>query len=301
MTAPRDVQIFLEDNLLHSAQRGEHNFIGLMQGVLEQAGLTVRFLHEDDMPEEHEGYSLVHMKPPLGRRGLMFRRAYHYPFWQIDRTERRWLWDVARDRFDPGSVNHAAANRFQSFWCKRLHDVEDVTDTPDGFVYVPLQGKLTEHRSFQHMCPIQMLETVLRLEPKRDVVATLHPKETYVQADHDALEKLAVAHPRLRLEAGSARDFLQACAYVVTQNSAVAFDGFLFDRPAILFAKIDFHHIAQSLTRMTPEEAFRRVLSERPDFAKYVHWFWQQKSINAGREDAGEKIRARFVHLDWPV
>ena len=103
MKSTRHVQIFLEDNLLESAISGEHNFIGLMRTVLEQTGFSTEFLHEDDRPKTHDGYSLVHMKSPLGRKGLTFRRVYHYPFWQIEKTERRWAWDVARDRFNPGS------------------------------------------------------------------------------------------------------------------------------------------------------------------------------------------------------
>jgi hypothetical protein len=168
-------------------------------------------------------------------------------------------------------------------------------------VYVPLQGKLTEQRSFQTASPVEMLETTLRLEPERNVIATLHPKETYTNADHTALDRLQRTNPRLTVTNGHPGEFLLRCAYVVTQNSGVAFDGFFFDRPAILFAKIDFHHIGQSLTRMTAEEAFARVLSDRPDFAKYVHWFWQQNCINAGRDDAKGKIRARFQRLGWPI
>ena len=301
MTPARHVQIFLEDGLLDSAQRRAHNFLDLMQDVLEEAGLTVEFLHENDQPQMCKGLSLVHMKPPLGRNGLTFRRVYHYPFWQIDKTEQRWAWDVARDHFDPAAVDTASTQKFQRFWRKRLYGTDAVTATPNGPIYIPLQGKLTEHRSFQVMSPVDMVKTTLQLDPKRDVIATLHPKERYTPAEHVALDKLQDANPRLTVTIRPPKDILPTCAYVVTENSAVAFDGFLFDKPAILFARIDFHHISQSLTRTSAEHAFDAVLSDRPDFAKYVHWFWQQKSINAGRDDAADKIRARFKALGWPI
>jgi hypothetical protein len=301
MTAPRPVQIFLENGLLERARQREHNFIRLMQDALEESGYSVHLLPENDRPNDHDGLTLVHMKPPIGRKGLTFRRVYHYPFWQIDQTERRWDWDVARDRFDPSQVEGKAARKFQRFWRKRLYGVEDVKRTDDGVVYVPLQGKLTEHRSFQKMSPIKMLKTTLRLETDRDVVATLHPKEVYSHAEQEELKDLAGRHHRLTIGKGAPGMHLPNCAYVVTQNSGAAFDGFLFNRPAIFFAKIDFHHIGQSLTRMNAKTAFERVLTDAPEFAKYVHWFWQQRSINAGREDAKDKIRARFESLGWPM
>ena len=301
MAAPRIVKVFLEDSLLSSARAGRHNFIGLMQSVLTASGYEVQFLSEDAADADDDGLTLVHMKAPVGRRGLTFRRVYHYPFWQIEVTDRRWAWDVARASFDPKEVPRDEARRFQRFWRKRLYGVEDATPALDGPVYAPLQGHLMRQRSFQSMSPIAMLETTLRLETSREIAVTLHPKEDYGRADHAALAALVERHPRLRIESGTPADHLPRCAYVVTQNSGVAFDGFLFDRPAVLFAKIDFHHIAQNVTRMAPEDAFARVLRDRPDFAGYLHWFWQRKSINAGRPEAAEKIRTRFSELGWPM
>ena len=301
MADRQDVQIYLEDGLLESARSGSHNFIGLVKGVLEEAGLEVRFEREADRPRDHDGLSLVHMAPPSGRRGLVFRRVYHYPFWQIDQTEKRWDWDVARTHFQTEAGTAGPAKRFQTFWRRRLYGLEDAPVTPDGPVYLPLQGKLTEHRSFQTASPIEMLETTLRLEKQRDVIATLHPKEHYIAADYAALDRLVKAHDRLSVQKLTPADLLPRCAYVVTQNSGVAFDGFLFNKPAILFGRIDFHHIGQSLTRMTAEQAFDRVLDDLPDFAGYAHWFWQEQSINAGRDTAPAKIAARLRRFGWPV
>lgn len=298
MTATRHVQIFLEDPLLQSALKREHKFIRLLQDVLEQGGYSTEFL-SDTGSSYRDALSLVHMKRPRGRKGLTFRRVYHYPFWQIDQSEQRWVWDVAKARFDPETVNAGTARKFQRFWRKRLYGTQHAPATPDGPVYVPLQGKLTKQRSFQVISPIRMLETVLRYDANRDVVATLHPKEIYDPTELSALEQLAFRHTRLTIGEGGPEHYLPICAYVVTQNSSVAFDGFLFNRPAILCAKIDFHHIAQNLTRRTAEEAFDRVLTDRPDFAKYIHWFWQDQSINAGRGDAAGKIRARLARFGW--
>lgn len=297
-----DIAILLEQSLLDSARAGRHNFIALMMSVLSGAGHDLHLLPEGAARRDLPDHTLVHMTPPVGRHGLTFRRVHHYPFWRIETTERRWDWDVARTEFAAESVPPDQAARFQARWRKRIHDVAALPPRNlDGHVYVPLQGRLTQHRSFQTMSPIAMIETVLRLDPDRRVIATLHPKETYGDEERQALHRLTAAHPRLSVDARSPAEHLASCAYVVTQNSAVAFDGFLFDRPAILFARSDFHHIALSLHGMSAEEAFARVADHRPPFAAYVHWFWQDQSINAGRPDAADWIAARFRSHGWPV
>lgn len=83
----------------------------------------------------------MHMKQPASENGLTFRRVYHYPFWQIERTEKRWEWDVARTVFDPESVDQKEANRFYNYWRKRLFN-RSVLEDDDGFIYMPLQGRL---------------------------------------------------------------------------------------------------------------------------------------------------------------
>ncbi len=297
-----DIAILLDDDLLTSARAGRHNFIALMEGVLRDAGHDVHFLPEGAATGDLPDHSLVHMAQPVSHHGLTFRRAYQYPFWRIEATERRWAWDVARAPFPEGTGDTDEARDFQSRWRKRIHGVAALPPhREDGHIYVPLQGLLTRHRSFQTMSPVEMIETALRLDPSRRVIATLHPKERYDREDRRALKRLQAEHGRFRVDDRPPAVHLAHCAYVVTQNSSVAFEGFLFDRPAILFARIDFHHIALSLPHMSVEDAFACVATHRPPFADYVHWFWQEQSINAGRPEAKDRIAARFRALGWPV
>ena len=301
MTNPKCVKIYLHRKLLERARQGKHTFLSHVKDVLEAAGHSVQFDYESHRRVEPDALSLVHMHRPLGARGLVFRRVYHYPFWQIEAVAERWNWQIAKDPFVPDPTQAEAARKFQRFWRKRLFGTPDAPHTPDGPVYVPLQGRLRMHRSFQCMSPVDMLKATLTHVTDREVIATLHPKEEYSEADHKALFRLETTYPNLRIIQAPPEQLLPHCAYVVTQNSAVAFGGYFFNKPAILFAKIDFHHIAQSLTRQSAETAFARVNEDIPDFAAYVHWFWQIRSINAGRDDAPQKIAERFRALGWPV
>jgi hypothetical protein len=240
------------------------------------------------------------MVNPPDDNGLVFRRVYHYPFWQIDAVAQRWHWDVARATFDPASASPDAA-RFYRFWQKRLFgDAPDATRR-DGFVYVPLQGHLDRQRLFQSCSPLEMIAHCLAQDPDRRIVATLHPKESYSRADIAALEALSRAHPRLTVDTGNMENHLRTCDYVVTQNSGAAFSGYFFGKPALLFGQIDFHHIAVRADMDALGESFERVQTFTPAYDKYIWWFWQDQSINAGREDAEARIAARLRRFGWPI
>ncbi|MEW9920513.1 hypothetical protein AB2B41_12935 [Marimonas sp. MJW-29] len=300
MAEDATVHFYLEEPFRTSAARGEHNFINLVAYVLKAAGLHPVF---EDLPirgEPTTGFSLSHMVNPPNDRGLVFRRVYHYPFWQIEAVAQRWHWDVARATFDPDTASRDAP-RFYSFWQKRLFGDAPNQAGRDGFVYVPLQGRLTEERLFQACSPMEMIEHCLALNPRRQIVATLHPNESYTRRELGQLETLARRHDRLRLDTGNMVSHLKGCDFVVTQNSGAAFSGFFFGKPALLFGQIDFHHIAVRADMDALGASFDEIARAAPPFDKYVWWFWQDQSINAGRDDARAKIADRLRRFGWPI
>ena len=303
MTGERRATFYLEDGLRQSAEAGRHNFIARLAGVLTQAGHVVEF-RPDSAAERarapgRPGLALFHMAEPTHDRALCFRRVYHYPFWAIERSARRWEWAVAEAGFPAASVPRREADRFFAFWRRRLFGEAPGRARRAGFIYVPLQGRLLRQRSFQSCAPLEMLRQVLAADP-RPVVATLHPKEDYTPEERAALAALQAAHPRLELRVGGMEALLETCDCVVTQNSSAAFNGYFFEKPAVLCARVDFHHIAADAGRLGIAEALR-VAAARPDYAGYLHWFWQQRAINAGRPEAEARIRAALARAGWPV
>ncbi len=300
MNAPSTVTFYMEPPLRESARKGAHNFIRRVANVIERAGLEVRYRDFGARgAPAGQGVSLSHMKAPPDDQGLTFRRVYHYPFWQIEQTAERWAWDVAQAAFTP-DPDPAEAQRFFAFWQQRLFNEQPQKAKRGGFVYVPLQGRLLEHRSFQSCSPIEMIEHCLANDPHRDIVIGVHPNETYTTAELAALERLE-RHSRLRIELGGMERLLENCDYVVTQNSSVAFNGYFFRKPALLFGRIDFHHIAVQADMTDLAHGFDSVTRISPDYPGYVHWFWQKRCINAGRPDAEEKIAMRLRRFGWPV
>lgn len=299
MAQPKRVRLYLEDGLRQSAKSRQHNFLNKVIEVLEEAGCTLSY-HPNTATERlkaqtRRGYGLSHMTPPANDRSLVFRRVYHYPFWQIQVSDKRWEWDVATSSFDPDACPTQEAQRFFTYWRDRICGSLIDTIGDDGFIYVPLQGRLTERRSFQSCSPLDMIAHVRQARPDQTIVATLHPKESYTDTELTALEALEQDDPKLTVQMGGRDDLLPRCSFIVTQNSSVAFDGMFFGKPAIHFGQSDFHH-----TALGPD-GFDRVQDHRPDFAKYVWWVWQHMAINAGHEDAKAKIRAKLANAGWPV
>ena len=296
------VTFHLPDGLRQSAEAGTHNFIARMVAVLRRAGAEVGFAGDGPLDRAlaltRGGRAMFHMSEPARPGDLTFRRVYHYPFWQIERSAARWDWDVARAEF-PGVENRAEAERFYRFWQTRLFG-EAATEARRGdSLYVPLQGLIRQHRSFQSCAPLDMVAAVLAHAEGRPVIVGLHPNESYDATDMDALRRLCDGRAEIRT--GGMEDALARCAMVVTQNSSAAFNGYLFGKPAVLFARIDFHHIAARVHDLGAEAALAKAETLRPDYAGYVWWFWQKMAINAGRPDAEAQIAARFRALGWPV
>ncbi|MGJ8627181.1 MAG: hypothetical protein ACSHXB_09500 [Sulfitobacter sp.] len=300
MSAEHHMRLYLEQPLRKSAEAGEHNFINLILEVLNKSLFRVEFCDISEMDSGYDGYSLSHMKEPPNQRGLVFRRVYQYPFWQIEQTNMRWHWDVAQACFNDDIAAPDAA-RFYEFWQKRIFgDATNQSEIAES-VYIPLQGRLTQHRSFQACSPIEMIEHCLEQDQGRRIIATLHPNENYSVQELAKLDALVRQHSRLSIGSGSMMQHLRACDYVVTQNSSAAFAGYFFGKPALLFGKIDFHHIAEKVDTENLAHSFENVANLQPNYAKYIWWFWQQQSINAGRSDARDKISARFKRFGWPI
>jgi hypothetical protein len=299
------LRICLEPPLLKSAQDGAHNFIDLVSNVAKNAGYQVELYPFSDVelskPVEETVYTLTHMKQGPVKRGLVFRRVYYYPFWQIDQTAERWGWDVAQAEFDASLVPAAEAQKFAGFWKKRLFGAAPLNTSRKGMIYVPLQGRLSLHRSFQSCSPLEMLEHTIEHSAGRQIVATLHPKESYIAADLAALERLERRHQNLTVTMGDMETHLRQCDYVVTQNSSAAFAGYFFGKPALLFAKIDFHHIAVRADLANLASSFAKVAQANPAYDRYLWWFLQSQSINAGKDTASDKITARFARFGWPM
>ena len=291
MEPSRDFRLYLSHPLIRGTEAGTHGFLTRLRKVLTEHGYSVELLRTGpearDHAHEHPGWAMFHMEHPTHQQALVFRKVYHAPFWAIERVAERWRWPVADARFPRRKVDAKEAARFYARWQRKLFGELPQQASREGFVYIPLQGRLLDHRSFQDCAPIEMLERTLERETTRPLLATLHPKEKYSPEELTALEDLTRRFPRLQLVERPMEQMLQHCDYVVTQNSSAAFFGFFFAKPAVTFARIDFHHICLG------PHAFHWAPEYTPAYDRYIWWFWQKNCINTGAQDAEQQIAAR--------
>lgn len=302
MPAPKILHFHLDPHL-----RGRHadNSGGMLNQItdaVKAAGWQVEIaaLEETHGRPTAPGYHLVLNLPVWGPNCLSLRKSYRDPFWKIEATNDRWDYEIAAAPFDPKAVP-AGFNGFMGHWKPRFLGETPAADEKEPFIFMPLQGKLTERRHFQAMSPFDMIRATLEADKTRRIIATRHPRETYSEDELDLLAAIAAREPRFEVRREDSLPLIKACDYVVTQNSSTAVTGYFAGKPAVLFAKIDFHHIAGSVPRDGLEAAFAGVAGPAPDFARYLFWFLELNSIRTWDSKAQERIRDRFRHFGWPI
>lgn len=283
----RVLNFYLDDNRRAKAEAGEGIF-GAVVGVVRAAGWEVRYAG----PEAGiagKGYHLVYNRAVEGPFCFSLRRCYLDKYYRIEATNDRWDWDVAGRAF-PGKPGQAW---FQRYWSERLF--RGLKMERGGYIFMPLQGKLLQRRHFQAASPVAMIRATLAADPKRRIAATLHPGEVYSDAEIEALRGIE----RFELVADSL-PFLAGCDYVVTENSSLALTGFFAGKPAVLFARIDFHHIAAPVHRLGVAGAFEAVQQPQP-YADYLHWFFKKQALCEVGDDRDAQLATRLRAHGWPV
>ncbi|MCG6901732.1 MAG: hypothetical protein LJE68_03540 [Rhodobacter sp.] len=304
MAGAKILRIYLDEVPFLRAERGNFNIINKIRAAFESRGFRVELKRNSDVERlksaTRRGYSLFHMDDPFHPRALTLRKAYFYPFWRIETSAKRWEWEIARTGFDAGKIDPIAARTFCDRWRRTLFPKAEPLAI-SGFVYVPLQGRLLEQRSFQSASPVDMIRQILLYEPARDVIAGLHPGEIYTPEETDTLNAMVDAMPRLHLSDAPMARLLAGCDYVVTENSSVALSGYFMHKPAVLFAKIDFHHIAANVESLGVQDAIGSAPQMRPEYDRYLFWFLKQTAINGGAPEVESQILDAVRRKGWDI
>lgn len=293
----RILNLYLPHHLRDGCNVGQTNILSQITAALP--GWIFRDHPEEEgvLPPARPGYSLTHMQEPWDSATLSLRRTYWYPFWRISPTNARWNFAVAAKTPDYSAIPPVRAKGFHSRLRERV--LEGRTPRRDGFVFMPLQGRLLQHRSFQSMSPAEMIQATLDLQPL-PIRATLHPGEVYTPPEIQMLETFA-QNPRFDLVTAPAADLIAACDYVVCQNSSLALHAMVAGKGAVLFAGIDFQHQAGSVLRDGLTQAFIIGRAPPENMRNYLWWFFKDEAIDAQSHDAPARIAALLEDAGWPV
>ena len=300
MARENKVSVYVSAEQRASVISGERSILTRLKTAIEAVGWSFALEAEAEGPQAatRDGYHLLCNKDVPGRNCLNLRRSYFYPFWRIEDSNDRWNFQVAQRQFQPDAVSERQSNGFRDRWRKTFWPNRKIAD--DRLVFMPLQGRLLRHRSFQTMSPVEMIRRTLA-QTDLPIIATLHPSETYEPDEHAALAEIAAQEPRFTLSAEPWETLLLRSSLVVTENSGLALSGYFADKPAVLFADIDFHHLGGSVRRDGLDGAFARAKAEDLHYARYLYWFFRQNALNGGSDDVGDKILARLREHGWPI
>ena len=285
------VRFLLPPRQAERAAAGRHPLVAPFGRVLDAHGIPWTVAAETPqarLAAVAEGARCVtDRSAPPTPRSLVARRVMG-PFYGIEPQPERWLWAVADAPFPKARIDAGQARAFADRWRGRLSGGLGIAR--EGFVLVPLQGRLAERRSFQLTSPEEMVARVLAAWPGR-VVATLHPREAYGPEDRAALERMR--HPRLEVRTGGTADLLPRCDGVATVTSHAGLEGLFLGKPLALFGRTHFGHLAAG------PETLAGWADAPVDADAYLYWLLQLRHVNVDAAFAGRRIEAALRRAGW--
>ena len=250
-------------------------------------------------------FDFVHNGRVQRPRTLNTALGYIPPFWYADPIGVLADSSLADTAFDPASVPKAEARAFCARQRKRLVGTRtsrhpqptDRQDFPQGCIAVFLQGWSDPIARSRHMDAADMLQAVLDHPGGRAVVVKPHPKNLD-QETQDLIDMLQANHPDVIVTGANVHDILRCADVTVSISSAVALEGMLHGKPAVLFGRSDFHHAALTV-RHAPDwpAALARALGTSWDFEPFLYWFLADAMINAGRDDMFDRLLTRMEQV----
>ncbi len=234
--------------------------------------------------------------------------AYIQGFWHLDprgvQSE-----SMAREAvFDPQTVDETAAQAFfqaleQRFVTPRLsrfHQPRALeADLPEGAVALFLQGRSAYHGGRCRLPMDEMILAVAQGSGGRTVLVKPHPQA--IEEGGDAIARAEALGATVRITQANVHDVLTASAVTVSVNSAVAMEGFLHHKPAILFGRSDFPGL---VTRARGGEDFPKALAlalaARWDYPRMLHWYFAGHTVELAAPDFEARVFAAFARVGFP-
>lgn len=233
--------------------------------------------------------------------------AYLPDFWHLDPqgvlADSSWR----GQRFDPSGLDPAASaafaeglrDRYARPRRSRYRQKAVLTAIPEGAIAVFLQGRMSEWRGQAHCPTAEMLRAVVAGAGGRPVLVKPHP----LSPERGLRQILAAQAEGLAIRATDANvhDLLAGSAVNVSINSAVALEGFLHRKPAILFGRSDFASLVETCRAAADfAPALARALAARPDHDAMLAWYFRDRCLELCAPDLDERVLAAFARAGFP-
>ena len=230
---------------------------------------------------------LMEDHPAYGPRVFHAVPGYLRGWWFFDELATRNNSSIRFRDFDPRMVKEAFATRFTdklraqfagrnfSKFGQRDRGEEAI---PTGCLAFFAQGFNIPPHQVHFAGVLDLARATIAAAAGRAVVIKPHPKNTL-----DEVEALAALHDPgagVHVTDASIHDILGACACVVTVTSAVAFEGFLHRKPAVVAGQVDYSQNVITLTDPAKlSDAISAALSRDWPHDRFVTWYLRQNCL----------------------
>jgi hypothetical protein len=315
MTAPPEVHLHINPRDLHD-WRGRHRLalFTRLAVMCEAHGLTFRAIarHPDEMRRGHAvadgNLHIVENGRVEGEGWLNAAMAYLRGFWHLDPRGVHAESLAARAVFDASEVDSEAAERFfgdlEARFVQRrrsrFHQPREVAQgLPQGAVAVFLQGPSA---FFNGRCKLTVEELILAVaEGSGDRTVLVKPHPQVLEDGRAAIARAVAQGAKVRATEANVHDVLAAAAVTVSVNSAVAMEGFLHRKPAILFGGSDFPTlVTQARGAADFPAAVEAALSTDWAYQKMICWYFSRHTVELAAKDFEDRVFAAFDRVGFP-
>lgn len=229
--------------------------------------------------------------------------AYLPPFYHLDACGALANSSAAQTPNGMDNVNPQKVERFWNMLQSRFVDKRrsrysqpvEVQDIPVGCIAIFLQGENPQRWGTAHCDTKTMIRTVAEHAGGRPVVVKAHPISDVMNERNMLLDLMSEGLELYPTDA-NIHDILRKCVVTVSFNSAVAIEGFLYNKPAILFGRSDFHHCCEAVRE--PSEfvnALAQALDGSRDYQRFLYWYFTTFCLSLNDPEVDEKIMKRFA------
>jgi hypothetical protein len=281
--------------------------------MCETRGLTFRAFarpRSEMQPREGPADGNLHVVENGRTQGtgwLNAATAYLRGFWHMDPRGVQSESSAQAAVFKAEAVDDAAAIEF--YHRLRQRDVvarrsryqqprEVATDLPKGAVALFLQGPSAYHAGRCDLPMDQMILAVANGSGGRPVLVKPHPHMP--EAGIIAIGRALEAGAQIQVTEANLHDVLAAAEVTVSVNSAVAFDGFLHDKPAILFGRSDFPSLVTRAHGADDfPQALHTALSAHWPYPQMLHWYFSRHTLELAAPDFETRAFAAFARVGF--
>ncbi len=277
--------------LAASLVAGKFRLLGAFAAHAAGQGWQVEVVEYSDLshPAATDGGGHLHIlmedRPLYGPGVFHAVPSYLRGYWYFDEVATRNNSSLRLANFDQRHVAQGYADRFVArlhgqFAAKNFSKFQQAVPGSEpvakGCLAFFAQDFKPPRFHVHHMTVPQMIDAAIAAKGARALYIKPHPNNTAAELAtltgyHDPVAGVFVTW-------ASIHDLLAACDCVLTLTSAVAFEGFMHRKPAVLGGQTDFHHNAITLTNPTQMAAAIDMALAKPwPHARYLVWFLRQQ------------------------